>query len=140
MKKIIPPVLIVFLVISCTPSHYYTYNTKMISPVNSDSLVYENDSLRIKFLLHEKFILFKINNKMNEGIKINWDEVSFSVKGFTYRVVHKETGIYDANKVQASTTIPPNSYLMDGLIPTAKLVYSTTTMPPAIKATFPDYD
>lgn len=140
MKKLFLLIIIASTILSCTPSHYYTYKTVMISPVQSDSLVYENDSIKIKFVLQEKFILFIINNKLNEGIKINWDEVSFSVAGFTYRVVHKETGVNKVRDAQFATSIPPKSYLADGMIPADKLVYTNPNMMPAIKATFPDYD
>lgn len=140
MKTFFLLILISSTIVCCTPSHFYTYKTQMISPAQSDSLVYENDSLKVKFVIQDKFIIFKIDNKLNEGIKINWDEVSFSVKGFTYRVVHKETGVYKIRDAQFSTTIPPKSYLKDGIIPVDKLVYTNSTTMPAIKATFPDYD
>lgn len=134
----------ILLLASCTPSMHYTYKTEMVRPVASDNLIYENDTLRIKFVLQPKFILLRIDNKLNEGIKINWDEVSFSINGNTHRIVHKETGtmkIYDA---QFTTSIPPHSYLKDGMIPVDKLVYTGAAKSglalPEVKPSFPDYD
>lgn len=91
--------------------------------VQSDSLVYENDSVRLKFSLQPSLIAFKLTNKLDQGIKINWDEVSMSVNGVSYRIVHKETGTYKISDVQPPTTIPPHSFMTDGLLPTDKIQF-----------------
>jgi hypothetical protein len=89
----------------------------MTYPVQNSDLIYENDTLKIGFKLNPKDILVNIRNKSETGIKINWDELSFSINAKTYRIVHKETGVIKINEVQPPTTIPPHSVLDDILVP-----------------------
>ena len=80
--------------------------------------------MRIKFTLEPQLVKFRYDNKLNEGVRINWDEVSISIGGKSYRVVHKETGTYKVNEIQPTTSIPPRSYTIDGLIPSEKINYT----------------
>jgi hypothetical protein len=77
-------------------------------------------------------------NKSNEGIKISWDEVSFSINGEAYRAVHKATGVMSINMVQPPTTIPPRASLQDYLVPSSNIkIQSGGTI---IQNMFPTYD
>jgi hypothetical protein len=109
---------------ACRPMMNYKYRTSMQPATRQDSLIYENDSMRIKFTLEPQLVKFRYDNKLNEGVRINWDEVSISIGGKSYRVVHKETGTYKINEIQPTTSIPPRSYMIDGLIPTDKITYT----------------
>lgn len=82
----------------------------------SDKLFYENDSLSISFSFKPKYIEFELYNKLEEGIRINWDEVSIAINGKAKRVIHYETGSTSYLQVQPPTTIPPKSKLVDGFI------------------------
>ena len=95
----------------------------MVRPVESRTMEFENDSFHILFDVQYKKIVFTILNKMEDGIRINWDEVSFSLNGRAKRTVHKETGEYKIRDVQPPTTIPPKSSLKDFLIPTDIIRY-----------------
>jgi hypothetical protein len=46
-----------------------------------------------------------------------------SINGKAQRIVHKETGTVRVTDVQPPTTIPPKTYLEDGLLPTDKIRY-----------------
>jgi hypothetical protein len=63
-------------------------------PQKSNALLYENDTKSISFDFTEKWINFKMYNKIEDGIRVNWDELSMSINGKAARVVHKETGAY----------------------------------------------
>lgn len=111
---------------SCA-NRYLNYDFEMDHPVKSKQLYYENDSFSIAYEMRQQYIEFTILNKLNDGLRINWDEVSFSINGKTYRAVHKETGVYKINDVQPPTTIPPKSSLNDFIIPSDNIRYSNVT-------------
>lgn len=117
MRKLIPFSLILFVLFSCTPTRYYHYNIKLEKPVESSRLYYENDTLSVSFSFNPKYIEFEVYNKLEDGIRINWDEVSVSFNGKARRIVHYSTGMTKINDVQPPTTIPPKSKLVDGLLP-----------------------
>lgn len=132
------PLIIVMYLSACTPSRYYAYDVELTHPVHNQKLEYSNDTLEIDFVLEPKWISFTLLNKSNDGIKISWDEVSFSINGQAYRAVHKATGVLSINMVQPPTTIPPRASLQDYLIPSSNIKGSggSTT----ILSMFPTYD
>ena len=108
------------------------------SPIKNQKLEYINDTLEIDFVLEPKWISFTLLNKSNEGIKISWDEVSFSINGQAYRAVHKVTGVNSINMVQPPTTIPPKSSLQDYLVPASNVKFQSGQT--VIVNMFPTYD
>ncbi len=131
---------LLFLLSGCA-SYYYSYDLEMQHPVISKTLEYENDTLYIEFAIESKDISFTLLNKTNDGIKINWDEVSFSINGKAMRAVHKETGIMTVNMVQPPTTIPPKSSLEDFLMRSDQIRYIGKTNPiRVVDELFPTYD
>lgn len=101
----------------------YSYKTQMTHPASSEHLRFENDTFSIDFDLMPKWIGFTIYNKSNDGIRIDWNEASFSLNGQTFRALHKQTGLANINEVQPVTTIPPKSNLDDYLIPRDKMLF-----------------
>lgn len=140
MKKIYLSMLPILLLTSCA-IRKYTYQFKMTHPVESKRLDYENDTFSIVYDIDSKKINFTLYNKSEDGLKINWDEVSISLNGKAYRILHKETGTLKINDVQPPTTIPPKAVLEDFLVPsnsvrTVSSYYSFTV----IYDIFPKYD
>lgn len=111
------------VLLSSCYSRYLVYDIEMIHPVKSKSLEYENDTFSIAYQVDYQKIHFTILNKIQDGIKINWDEVSFSINGQAMRAVHKATGVYKINDVQPPTTIPPKSTLTDYVLPSSHIQY-----------------
>lgn len=122
MKKIllVTPIIALMILQSCS-TKIWGYDVDMEYPAHSHTLEYENDTFHIAFKLNTKSIEFTIYNKSNDGIKIEWDQVSFSINGKTHRIIHKETGLIRITEVQPPTTIPPKSNLVDYLVPTDKI-------------------
>ena len=89
-----------------------------------------------------KGLNFELYNRSNEGIRINWDEVSISENAVAKRVVHKETGMTKINDLQPPTTIPPKSLLKDFLVPSenVRFVPVSGRMTTVIKDSYPNYD
>lgn len=123
MKKLLPIISLIFLQ-SCT-SKYLIYDFNMTHPVQAKNLYYENERFSVSFEIGRETIQVNILNKLNDGIRINWDEVSFSINGNTERAVHKSTGINRVTEVQPPTTIPPKASLQDFLVPASNVNYST---------------
>jgi hypothetical protein len=130
--------------LACTPYRNFSYETSMTPSTQSDSLIYEDDSIKVKFTLADDRLKLRLDNKLNQGIRINWDEVSISLNGQSFRVAHKETGVFKTSDVQPVTSIPPKSFLTDGLIPTDKISYnrliSTGTSTVILAKMFPSAD
>jgi hypothetical protein len=122
------PLMAVLILASCRPQLNYRYLTSMQPSTNKDSLIYDNDSLNIRFEIRPKLIWFKYHNKLDKGVRISWDEVSMSIDGNSFRVLHKETGVYKTREIQPTTSIPPRSFLTDGLIPSEKVNYGYSSV------------
>jgi hypothetical protein len=115
--------LSVFL-FSCSATKNYIYDIRLERPMPSKNLQFENDTFSISFTFNPKYIEFEMYNKLEDGIRINWDELSVSINGQAKRVVHYETGTDRVTETQPPTTIPPKSKLTDGLVATDKINYN----------------
>lgn len=122
MRNSVKFLVILTLLTSCS-NKYLFYSLRMTHPVTNNTLYFENDTFAINFEIDKIGIHFSLLNKTYDGIKINWDEVSFSINGQAQRIVHKETGVYKISDVQPPTTIPPKSSLSDYLVPTSNVQY-----------------
>lgn len=131
-------------ILSCTPTKTYVYSASMKKPAISDRLFYENDTMTISFRLNTKTIGFTIENKTEDGIKIDWDEVSLSLGAKTYRVVHSETGAAKVREVQPPSTIPPHATLKDFIVPAGNVYFDrdffTNVQVVKLKELFPTTD
>lgn len=114
MKRLLP-LLSVFAFMGC--AKYYTYNFAMTYPKENTKLQYENDTMSVSFNPTTKGIEMDIFNKTNEGMKIEWDEISISVNGKTYRVLHGDATLANITIAQPPSTIPPKSLLTDKIYP-----------------------
>lgn len=126
---------------SCT-TKLYNYKISLVKPEKSAVRSYENDTMSISFDFRNNGIMFSLFNKSEEGIKINWDELSMSINGKAQRVVHKETGTYNTTTVQPPTTVPPKTILEDVIIPTDYISYYYVSGHRNIKVNdiYPKYD
>ncbi len=141
MKRILLSIVIMVSIASCYSGGKLVYDFEMTHPVQSKELFYENDTLSITFTIKPDWIEFVLYNKLYDGIKISWDELSLSHNGKAYRVIHKETGVLSINQVQPPTTIPPRTTLTDAFVRTDKVGMTTgfgyNKPSPYIKNTFP---
>lgn len=137
MKKIIWVLLLCPFLVSCGPKIYsgvYTYGLSQVdSPklksdrygdikaLSEDSLLrytYEDDYIRIGWLVSREQFDFRLHNKTSHTIRIIWDEASFvDLNGSSHRVIHSGIKFVDKNKPQPATVIPAGSYVDDLLVP-----------------------
>jgi hypothetical protein len=117
----------------------------MTYPKPSEKPRYENDTLSFSVDVRTDGIAFEIYNKTDEGIKIEWDEVSISLNGASYRVIHlvrSENTYTNISTVQPPATIPPKSFLKDKLIPVKNISTFVYKGKPyaVLNEMFPKYD
>lgn len=96
------------------------YAYMMESPIKSNSLIFENDSIKFILYLTEsnvQSIQIDVFNKLNTPVKIIWDDASISLNGYTEKILHKHVNFTDRNKSMPPTNIPPNEGLNDILAP-----------------------
>ena len=104
--------------------------------------MYEDDTVRMRFQPTADRINIKFDNKSDQGIKMQWDDISIDFDGNSKRVYHKETGLSSKNLVQPPTTITPKGYLIDALIPSDNVTFTTVGKKtvPVYRALFPSQD
>ena len=138
MKIYLPLALLLFT--GCS-TKFYNYKFRLDEPTPTTPLMYENDSVKVMFTFTPDLVGFTIYNKLADGIKINWDEVSLSIAGRAYRVIHKETGLTKTTDLQPPTTIPPRSRLVDAVVPTnyIRFAKSGNTFTLVYSGMFPNY-
>ena len=142
MRKIVNYIFFICVISGCA-SYKYTYKISLENPVKSERLYFENDTLSISFAFESKGLSFDLYNKLlDDGIRINWDEVSMSYNGQAKRIVHKETGLTKLTDLQPPTTIPPKTNLRDIAVSTDDVYFTNNqgrvTM--SVKEIYPSYD
>ena len=60
----------------CTVS-VVDWGIKMQSPVPADTTTYSDEDIDIHFVIDDKSINFDLKNKTQNGIKLNYDEISY---------------------------------------------------------------
>src|SRR5947208_8628722 len=81
------PAFTAICLFNCSPVRY-SYKTSMQPGNGLYSLLYENDTMKIQFVLESKKLGFRIDNKLSDAIVIRWDEASLSINGITYKITH----------------------------------------------------
>jgi len=110
---------------SCTPMVNYRWDIMLQEPKPSNDLSYSDEYIDVTFAIGETQIGFDIQNKTDNGIKINWDELAFiSPNGKSERVIHNGVRLIERNSPQAPTIIPPKSRISDILIPSDNIAFT----------------
>jgi hypothetical protein len=89
-----------------------------------DKYRYEDDYINIVWYVSSKQFNFKLTNKSNHTIKINWDDISFvDYDGKVGRVMHAGVKYTDRNSSQPASTVPKGASIDDILLPTENVYY-----------------
>jgi len=89
-----------------------------------DKYRYEDDYINIVWYVSSKQFNFKLTNKSNHTIKINWDDISFvDYDGKVGRVMHAGVKYTDRNSSQPASTVPKGASIEDILLPTENVYY-----------------
>lgn len=95
----------------------FDYAFKMIKPVESDSMKFQDETIQASFTPHTKGVSFKIKNLTKEVIKIKWDEAVLTLEGATMKTIHNGVKLADRDAPQTPSVIPPGATLEDFVWP-----------------------
>lgn len=123
------------------------YGEQKIDTITDDkySFVFEDDLVRILWLVNSRAIGFLIYNKTDHSIKIPWDEAAFiDEKRGSHRVMHSGVKYTDRSNPQAPSLVARKASLNDIVFPTDYVSWSKgsryTSGNWKEKSFFPDYD
>lgn len=130
------------LLFSCSATRFYSYDIQLEKPSPSHSLQFENDTIAISFTFKPKYIEYELYNKLGEGIKINWNEISISINEEAKSILHYSRETNEIFHTQPPTIIPPRSKFRDALIPRNRVNYFDQSKEyiTSIQSSFPECD
>lgn len=100
------------------------YVFEMIKPAQSRELAFKDKFINIQFSISKRQIGFALQNKTENPIKIDWNQVSYiDVLGETHKVMHSGVKYIDREKIQAPTVIPPSAKIEDIVFPSDYVYY-----------------
>ncbi|MBQ8703798.1 MAG: hypothetical protein IJ524_05440 [Bacteroidales bacterium] len=104
------------------PSNSKERFSETIQKENSDQgvtkYVFEDENIRIFWLVLDKQFSFTIYNKTNHALKINWDDVVYvNTDKNISKMIHSGIKYSKMNEGQVSTTLPKGAKLEDILVP-----------------------
>lgn len=93
---------------------------------NVNKYRYEDDYIDIVWFVGSTEFNFKLTNKSNHTIKLNWDDISYvDCNGSTGRVMHSGVKYNERNNSQPATTIPRGASITDILLPTDNVYFTS---------------
>lgn len=125
MKKVVFLLIVSVLLSSCL-EYKYLYTIKIVEPpsgkVENESFIFESSGFESC-----SSVSYKITNKTNENIDVDWNRASFIVNGEAFRVYDGKSRISDSNKEQLMTRVPPNSFVTGVMISGKDFKYNVNT-------------
>lgn len=130
-----------FLIFSSCRAKYSLYSTPIHNvtiSVNSDSSQtkivdyskieekdeFEDEFVKFEFVFTQQTIFFNIENKSNQTIKIDWDEIIYiDPYNNSCRVIHQGVKFINKDDRQSPTYIAARSSLKDQLLPVNKIYW-----------------
>ena len=94
----------------------YQYVYKLVNPVFSSSLLFQDDSIIVQFKFDEAAIRFQLQNTSNVNITINWDRAAISINN-KYSPIRHAINLYGNTASSRSIIIPPFGYIREIAIP-----------------------
>jgi hypothetical protein len=105
------------------------WGIKMQSPVPAETAAYSDEDIDINFLVDDKSINFDLKNKTQNGIKLNYDEMSYiSPGGASLRVVSSNIRFTDRFAPQAPVVVPPGLSISETIIPAQNIFFRAHDM------------
>lgn len=91
---------------------------------NVTKYTYEDDYIRITWLVGRTQFNFTLANKSQHSIKIPWDDMAYvDAAGHTSRVMHSGVKYIDRNNSQPASIVPKGASMSDILVPTDNIYY-----------------
>jgi hypothetical protein len=106
--------------VSCAPYSRTKGECKaiLVNPEQSETLIFVDEYIRIEFAIGMAEIAFKMENKTDKAIKINWDEIIYiSPNRESKRIIHSGVRYIDRNIAQAPSIVAPKTLKTDLIVP-----------------------
>ena len=83
---------------------------------------YQDKFIDITWFYNRTSLDFKLYNKTDYPIKIDWNEVSYvDYDSLAKKIVHKDVNYVDMSKFMPCSVIPRKAYIEESIIPTDKI-------------------
>ncbi|MDD5258959.1 MAG: hypothetical protein PHD29_03235 [bacterium] len=100
------------------------WGIKMQSPVPAETAAYSDEDIDVNFMVNDKSINFDLKNKTQNGIKLNYDEMSYiSPGGVSLRIVSSNIRFTDRFAPQAPVVVPPGLSISETIIPAQNIFF-----------------
>lgn len=115
---------------SCTGSLFsssqtkYRYDYILTYPIESEQLMYRDDSIYIQFRIDEGAIKMQIQNISTSNAEILWDRASVGINNRHYPVKTSRTLYMDSINCGQSTLLAPLGYTVDLVMPAKNFYYT----------------
>lgn len=100
----------------------FQYNYKLVYPIESSSLLFQDDNIIIQFKFDEAAIRFQLQNITSSKITITWNKASINING-RYFPIRNSNNLYSDTVIANSIIIPPLGYIRDLAIPRENIYY-----------------
>ncbi len=100
----------------------YQYSYTLISPVESQRLIFRDDSIIVQFKFDDAAIQFQLQNISSSNCLLDWEKASIGIKGGYYGVRHA-SNFYSDTIRSHSIVLPPLGYVRDVVVPQNNIYY-----------------
>lgn len=108
-------------------SYPANYAFTMVKPKYSKLSDFSDNNIYAKFMISQREISFDLENKTQNIIKIDWNNVSYiDFEKQAHRIVHSGIKYIDLEKTQTPLSIPPGSRISDGIVSSDHVTRSST--------------
>lgn len=121
MKKVLALMVMVPLLYGAKPQtgkgNSYRYYYKLTAPRHSESLVFDDSTVRFQFYINECHIIFVLRNYLDKRIIVNWNDGIITQYRNDSRLIHGPIKYADREKSMEPTIIEPGGSLTDLVVP-----------------------
>jgi hypothetical protein len=98
--------------------------TKVTASDGKDEYQFEDEMIRVSWLIMPNQIGFTMVNKTNHSIKIAWDEAAFvDVLGVSQRVIHSGVKYIEKSNPQPPSVVVRKGIITDIVVPSSNIYY-----------------
>lgn len=131
-KKFLGAVIVLFFLAGCASTSQfspgkgskYAYRYTMTYPIESNEMLFQDDSIIVQFKFDEAAISFQLQNIAESDLRIHWDKAAISINGQYFAVRHADNLYSDTSIVAYSMLIPSMGYVRDLVIPKQNVYFN----------------
>ena len=95
----------------------YGYAYTLATPVESPSMLFQDDSLKVQFIIDESAVRFQLQNISSSMMSVRWNRVSLGIDNRYHPVRHSIDFYADSTRPDVTALIPPSGYILETVIP-----------------------